>query len=424
MEPIVELSAAERGKRLMLLRDEYDDFKARGLRLDMSRGKPCAEQLSLSNEMFANITDADLFDAAGTDCRNYGLLSGTAEMRGIFAKLGGIEPNDVIVGGNSSLQLMFDTLGRAMNVGLADSRQPWKTLKRVKFLCPSPGYDRHFGICEYYGIEMIPVKLTGRGPDMDEVERLVSDPDVRGIWCVPTYSNPTGETYSDETVRRLANMRCAAADFTIMWDNAYCVHDLYERGERVGNILSACRDAGCPQRPVIFMSTSKITFAGSGVACIAGSDKTRENVLSAMKYQTIGYDKINQLLHARFFARHSVEEQMRRQAQLLRPKFETVLAVFDEKLGGRGIAEWTRPLGGYFISYDGPENCAKKTVAMCAEAGVKLTAAGASFPYGRDPRDSNIRIAPSFPPLGELRTAAQLLCVASEICYLENTARD
>lgn len=401
------------------LEKQYADFKKKGLKLDMSRGKPCPKQVALSNSMLRCLK-SDFSDSTGADVRNYGNLAGIPEMRAIFGEMLGVSPDNVVVCGNSSLNIMFDTLARGMLFGMPDSPEPWSKGEKVKFLCPAPGYDRHFTICQTLGIEMITVPMLSTGPDMDMVESLAaSDSAIKGIWCVPQYSNPGGVTYSKETVERLAAMQTKAPDFTIMWDNAYCVHHLYS-GEQLANILDCCTRHGCPNRPLMFSSFSKISFAGGSVSCVAGSGDSLAALKKVMSAQTIGHDKVNQLMHARFFGDlNGVKAHMEKHAAILRPKFEAVLEILDSSLAECGFASWSRPKGGYFISLEVMPGTAKRVVALCAEAGVKLTPAGAAFPYGNDVQDSNIRIAPSYPEPAELKKAAQLLCVSARLAAVE-----
>jgi DNA-binding transcriptional MocR family regulator len=389
------------------LRARYDETKARRLSLDMTRGKPCSAQLDLSLGL---LEVHDYRAADGTDCRNYGVVEGLPEARKLFAELLEVESAEVIVGGNSSLALMHDSIVLGLLKGMPDA-PPWKSLPAVKFLCPSPGYDRHFAICERYGIEMIAVEMRQDGPDMDTVERLAgSDPAIKGIWCVPRYSNPTGITYAGEVVERFARMETAARDFRIYWDNAYAVHHLVDRPAPLQNILSACRAAGNADRPFIFTSTSKISFAGAGVGAIAASATNVRHLIAGLSIQTIGHDKINQLRHVRFFKDAAgVAAHMRRHAAILKPKFDAVAEILERELGGTGIAEWSRPEGGYFVSLDTLDGCASAVVAMADAAGVKLTKAGATFPLGKDPRDRNIRLAPSLPSLDEIRQSMELV---------------
>ncbi|MGK4002761.1 aminotransferase class I/II-fold pyridoxal phosphate-dependent enzyme [Sorangium sp. So ce1036] len=403
------------------LEARYAAFEARGLKLDMTRGKPSSEQLDLANGMLGLPGASDLIASDGSDTRNYGGLDGLPEMKAIFAALLEVPAAQVIVGGNSSLTMMHDAVVRALLHGVPDGSGPWAKLPKVKFLCPSPGYDRHFAICEHHGIEMITVDLKDDGPDMEQVERLVAeDQAIKGMWCVPKYSNPTGATYAAEVVRRLASMKTAAADFRLFWDNAYAVHDLYAEGDRLADIVSACQAAGNPNRPLVFASTSKISFAGSGVSAMASSPANVADAKKHLGIQTIGPDKVNQLRHVRFFKDHEgLLRHMQRHAELLRPKFEAVTSIFERELGGKGVATWTSPRGGYFISLDTLDGCAKEVVRLANKAGVKLTGAGATYPYGRDPRDRNIRIAPSLPPLDQIRVAMEVVAV----CVLLASAR-
>jgi DNA-binding transcriptional MocR family regulator len=414
-------NAARIEERRGQLTERFEDFKRRGLKLDMTRGKPSAAQLDLSAGLLSVLGPGDHKAADGTDCRNYGILEGLAEARRLFAPILDVEPDDVLVEGNSSLALMHDTIVQAFLRPLPDARQPWRALPSLKFLCPSPGYDRHFAICEHLGIGMEAIEMRADGPDMDAVEEIVaSDPTVKGIWCVPKYSNPTGVTFSDEVVARMARMKSAAPDFRIFWDNAYAIHVLEGRPDPLLNILQACRNAGNPNRPFIFGSTSKVTFAGAGVAMLAASPANLGFLKAGMSIQTIGPDKLNQLRHVRFFPdAAAIHEHMQKHAALLRPKFDAVQEILEKELGGTGVAEWSRPRGGYFVSLDVPDGCAKRVVAMANEAGVKLTAAGATFPFGRDPRDRNIRIAPSLPPLEEIRQAMELLAICVQLAAIE-----
>lgn len=400
---------------------KYEEFKNKGLKLTMARGIPAPEQLDLSMEML-NTPLTDTMSESGNDCRSYGVLDGIPEAKKLFAEILDVQPENIIVGGNSSLQLMYDTISRAMLLGVLGSEKPWCKYDKVKFLCPAPGYDRHFGICESLGIEMITVPYKEDGPDMDEVERLVaSDETIKGIWCVPMYSNPTGISYSDEVVRRFANLKPAAKDFRIFWDNAYCVHHLSDDGQaHLLNIIDECRKAGNPDMVFEFTSTSKISFPGSGIAVICASKDNIEFIKKQMGKQTIGFDKLNQLRHVRFFKnRKGIEEQMRRHADIIRPKFEAVLRTLETELKPLGIATWTDPRGGYFISFNGMDGTAKRIVALAKEAGVTMTNAGATYPYGNDPHDSNIRIAPTYPSIDELQTAMDLFCVCVRLASVE-----
>lgn len=404
-------------------RKQYDDFKSQGLKLDMSRGKPCKEQLDMSMPMLDVLnSSSSLIDADGVDVRNYGFLTGITEAKKLFADLLGVDPSMIIVGGNSSLTLMYDSVARAMQFGVYGSTKPWGKCDKVKFLCPVPGYDRHFGITETFGIEMINVPMTPQGPDMDMVEELVNnDPAVKGIWCVPMYSNPDGYTYSDETVKRFAALKPAAEDFRIFWDNAYVIHDLYDDNkDEIADIISECEKAGNPDMVFEFASTSKVSFPGSGIAALATSANNIADIKKQLTIQTIGHDKLNQLRHVRFFKDiNGLKEHMRKHAEFIRPKFEAVESVLEEELSGLGIGSWTEPKGGYFISFDAMDGCAKAIVAKCKEAGVKLTGAGATFPYGKDPKDSNIRIAPSFPTPEEMKQAADLFVLCVKLVSVE-----
>lgn len=398
------------------LEQAFEDVKGKGLKLDMSRGKPAVTQLNMSMDMFDVLnSESDMKCEDGTDVRNYGVLDGIPEAKKLMGDIMGVPAENVIICGNASLPIMYDTVSRSVTHGVMGST-PWCKLDKVKFLCPAPGYDRHFAITQHFGIEMITVPMSPEGPDMDMVEKLVQeDASIKGIWCVPKYSNPQGYTYSDETVRRFAALNPAAEDFRICWDNAYAVHHLYEdRQDEILDILEECEKAGHPDMVYIFGSTSKISFAGAGIAAVASSKGNLDFMKKSMTIQTIGYDKINQLRHVRYFKDfNGVKEQMRRHADLMRPKFEAVLAVLENELAGTGIGTWTKPNGGYFISFETLEGCAKEVVAKCKEAGVVLTGAGATYPYGIDPKDSNIRIAPSFPTPEEMAIATDLfvLCV-------------
>lgn len=394
----------------------YQQFKSMGLKLDMTRGKPSSEQLDLAADLLTNLGPSEYAAKDGTDTRNYGGLDGLPEMKAIFAEMLETTPAQVIVGGNSSLQMMHDTIVRALVHGVPDGQGPWGRSK-AKFLCPTPGYDRHFAICEHHGIEMVAVDMHDGGPDMDQVEVLAgSDPAIKGMWAVPKYSNPTGATYSDDVVMRLARMKTAAPDFRLFWDNAYAVHDLYDRGDRLADILTACGEAGHPNRPVVFASTSKISFAGAGVAAMASSSANIADQKRHAGIQTIGPDKVNQLRHVRFFRDFAgIRAHMAKHASLLRPKFEAVSTIFEAELGGKDIASWTRPRGGYFVSLDTIDGAAAEVVRLADEAGVKLTGAGATFPYGKDPRNRNIRIAPSLPPLAQVELAMQVVAACVEL---------
>ncbi len=404
------------------LEKEYDAYKAKGLKLDMSRGKPAPEQLNLSLDMLLHCLDGNYKSSNGIDCRNYGVLDGIPEAKALFTEMLGVNNDELIVGGNSSLQLMYDTLIRAMQLGVLGSDKPWCRYESVKFLCPVPGYDRHFAICEALGIEMIPVAYKEDGPDMDEVERLAaSDESIKGIWCVPMYSNPTGITYSDEVVKRFAALKPAAKDFRIFWDNAYCVHHLSDTDrDHLLNIIDECKKAGNPDLVLEFTSTSKISFPGGGLAVIAASKANIDFIKSQMTYQTIGFDKLNQLRHAKYFKDfNGIQEHMRHHAAIIQPKFNVVLYALDKEIAPLGIGSWKKPKGGYFISFNSLEGCAKRIVSLAGEAGVVMTGAGATYPYGRDPHDSNIRIAPTFPSVEELSTAMEIFCVCVKLASVE-----
>lgn len=400
---------------------KYEELKAKGLKLDMSRGKPNTEQLDLSIDMIRAFTGDDLVGEEGVDCRNYGVLDGIIEAKRLLSAMIECPVENIIIYGNSSLNVMYDTIARSMTHGVMGST-PWAKLDKVKFLCPVPGYDRHFAITEFFGIEMINVPMTEDGPDMDMVEELVSkDAAIKGIWCVPKYSNPSGVTYSDETVRRFARLKPAAEDFRIYWDNAYCIHHLYDdRQDHILEILEECEKAGNPDMVFKFCSTSKVTFPGSGIAAISASKANLEFIRKQMRVQTIGHDKLNQLRHARFFGDfEGMLAHMKKHADVIRPKFEAVIDSLETELGGLGIAEWTNPNGGYFISLDTLDGCAKKVVGMCKEAGVVMTDAGATYPYGKDPHDSNIRIAPTFPSTEELKQACEIFVTCVKLASLD-----
>lgn len=400
----------------------FEDAKGKGLKLDMSRGKPAISQLQMGMDIFDVLnSESDMKSMEGIDVRNYGVLDGLLEAKHMMADIMGVSVDNVIVCGNASLNIMYDTVSRSMTHGVMGST-PWCKLEKVKFICPAPGYDRHFAITEHFGIEMITVPMTPAGPDMDLVEKLVAeDESIKGIWCVPKYSNPQGYSYSDETVKRFANLKPAAKDFRIFWDNAYAVHHLYDdRQDEILEILSECAKAGNPDMVYEFSSTSKISFSGAGVAAIAASEANLNYIRKSMTIQTIGYDKINQLRHVRYFKNfEGVKEHMRKHAALLRPKFEAVIEVLTRELDGLEIGTWTNPNGGYFISFDAMEGCAKAIVEKCKEAGVVMTNAGATFPYGIDPKDSNIRIAPSFPTPEEMAMATDLFVLCVKLVSVE-----
>lgn len=416
MEKYSEMSREQLLTLKKELEHQYADIKAQGLNLDMSRGKPGTEQLDLSMGMMQVLANGEeLKCETGVDCRNYGVIDGIPEAKRLLGQISEVDPEHIIIYGNSSLNVMFDSIARSMTHGVMGNT-PWCKLDKVKFLCPVPGYDRHFKITEFFGIEMINVPMSPEGPDMDMVEKLVSeDASIKGIWCVPKYSNPQGYTYSARTVQRFANLKPAAPDFRIYWDNAYGIHHLYDdEQDHVLEILAECKKAGNPDMVYKFSSTSKITFPGSGIAAIATSHNNLDDIKKQLKIQTIGHDKVNQLRHVRFFKDiHGMVEHMRKHANILRPKFEAVENILDRELGGLEIGTWTKPHGGYFISFDSLNGCAKEIVARCKKAGVVMTGAGATYPYGKDPEDRNIRIAPSYPPLQDLIIATELfaLCV-------------
>ena len=405
-----------------LLEAKFQEIKGKGLKLDMSRGKPSAAQLDLSMGMMDVLNSTtDLKCSVGVDCRNYGVLDGIPEAKELLADMTEVSPDNIIIYGNSSLNVMYDTVARSMTHGVCGST-PWCKLDEVKFLCPVPGYDRHFAITECFGIEMINVPLYEDGPDMDMVEKLVSEDDsIKGIWCVPKYSNPMGTSYSDETVRRLAHLKPAAEDFRIYWDNAYCVHDLYEdKADQILEILGECEKAGNPNLPIEFCSTSKITFSGAGVSGLITSLENKADILKRLTIQTIGFDKINQLRHVKFLKDiDGVKAHMAKHAAIIRPKFEMILDRFEEELKGLGAGSWIRPNGGYFITFKANEGCAKNIVAKAKEAGVVLTGAGAPYPYKKDPKDSVIRIAPTLPPMEELKEACEVFIVCAKLASVE-----
>ena len=415
-------SKSELEKEYSALLAKFKEFKGKGLNLNMARGKPGKEQLDLSSPMLDIINSKSNFAGENDfDCRNYGVLEGIDECRKLFGEILGVDYKKVMVGGSSSLNMMFDTISCMMTKSISKGCKPWYEVKNRKFLCPVPGYDRHFGITQYYDFEMIPVPMTENGPDMDMVEDLVSNDDsIKGIWCVPKYSNPQGITYSDETVRRFASLKPAAKDFRIMWDNAYCVHDISDTPDDLLNIMDECKKCGNEDLPILFCSTSKITFPGAGVAAMAASDANMKIFKERYNYEVISYDKLNMLRHALFLKDYDgVVAHMQKHKKVLKPKFKIVLNTLESELKDLGFANWTNPNGGYFISVDVMEGTAKRVVALCKEAGVVLTGAGATYPLGNDPKDSNIRIAPTFPPNDELQTAMNVFCICAKLAACE-----
>ncbi len=420
IKPYKDMTRDELRHERERVESRFEEARNLNLSLDMSRGKPATAQVELSHDMMDVLrSDSDFLDETGTDCRNYGVLGGIPEAKRLMGEMSEVRPQDMLIFGNSSLNVMFDMVSRSMTHGVCGN-EPWCMLDHIKFLCPVPGYDRHFRITEYFGIDMVNVPMSETGPDMDMVEDYVNnDPTVKGIWCVPKYSNPQGYTYSKETVLRFANLTPAADDFRIYWDNAYSIHHLYDDPEMqdyLPELLAECKWAGHPDIVYKFISTSKVTFPGSGLAAVATSPTNLADIKRHMRVQTIGHDKLNQLRHVRYFKNiNGVRSHMRKMADILRPKFELVIDTLDRELGGREIGTWTRPHGGYFLSFDGMPGTAGAIVAKAAEAGVKLTPAGATFPYGIDPLDTNIRIAPSFPELDELKAAAEIFALSVKL---------
>ena len=400
----------------------YEEYKSKGLSLNMARGKPSPEQLDLCMPMLDSIhSSVECSAESGLDCRNYGELAGIYECRVMFSELLGVTPEDVFIGGNSSLNMMFDAITAMITTPLYDDTQPWLNVKDKKFLCPAPGYDRHFGITGFYGFEMIPIPMNSDGPDMDMIEKLVSsDSSIKGVWCVPKYSNPTGVTYSDEVVRRFANLKPAAKDFRIMWDNAYCIHDVTDTPETLLNLMDECKKADNEDLPILFCSTSKVSFSGGGVAAMAASPYNMRFFKNRYNFATIGFDKVNMLRHVKFFGNvEGMLEHMKKHRAILEPKFNVVLDKLDSQLSGTSTAQWTKPNGGYFVSVNVMNGTARRVVQLCKEAGVVLTGAGATYPGGIDPDDSNIRIAPSFPSVGELEQAMDIFCVCTKLAAVE-----
>lgn len=426
-KPFAEMSPEELKAVIAAEQKKLDHWSDMDLTLDLTRGKPNQAQLDLSSGMLNIISDrGDCFSASGLDCRNYGILDGLPETKKLFSDLLDIPAKNILVLGNSSLNVMYDTIVRAMLFGVAGGHEPWCRQGRIKFICPSPGYDRHFTICREMGIEMVPVKMNDDGPDMNEVYNIAcSDPSVKGMWCVPKFSNPEGITYSDEVVEQIAMMKPAAPDFRIFWDNAYVVHELYDENVPLANIFELAKQYGTEDNIFYFASTSKITFPGSGLAIMAASDKNLEQIRPIIATQTIGYDKINQMRHVKFFKNaDGIRAHMRLHAAILRPKFELVENKFEENLGGLGIAHWTKPRGGYFISLYVNNGCARRVYQLARSVGVTLTTAGSTYPYGRDPYDANLRIAPSYPELDELSQAIEILCSCIKVACAEKILKD
>ena len=416
-----EYSAEQLAAELDSLREEYGDYRSMGLNLNMARGCPGKEQLSLSLKMLDIIhSDSDCRTEDGSDCRNYGVLEGIPECKKLMAEMLEVDPDMVMVGGNSSLNMMFDTISCFMTKPVVEGMPAWGEVPDRKFICPVPGYDRHFGITEYFGFQMLPVPMTFDGPDMDAVEHLIKDPTVKGIWCVPKYSNPQGITYSDATVRRFASLKPAARDFRIMWDDAYCIHDLTDTPDHLISIMQECKKTGSIDLPICFCSTSKITFPGSGVAAMAASPNNMKVIKKKYKFQTIGYDKINMLRHVRFFGDFGgILEHMQKHRAILEPRFDLVIGKIESQLSEYGVIRYLKPNGGYFVCVDVMDGTAKRVVELCKKAGVILTPAGATYPYGKDPRDSNIRIAPTFPSIEELGKAMDVFCVCVRLAAVE-----
>ncbi len=415
---IQSLSREQLNERLAVLTEKYNSYKEMGLKLDMSRGKPGADQLEITNDMLDPALLGNFKASNGFDVRNYGVLDGIPECKKLFSEILDVAPENLIVFGNASLTIMYDYIAQCMLFGAG--AEPWMKQDGIKFLCPVPGYDRHFSILEQFRIEMINIPTNENGPDMDMIDELVKDEKVKGVICVPMYSNPSGTTYSDETVRRFAALKPAAKDFRVIWDNAYCIHHINETPDKLLNIFEIAKEYGSEDFFIEVTSTSKVTFPGAGISVLAASDANIKAIKNRMTVQTIGYDKINQLRHVNYLKdKAGVEAHMLKHAEILKPKFEAVLVALENNLGDKGIASWTKPNGGYFVSLDVYEGCAKRTVALCKEAGVTLTGAGATYPYGKDPEDKNIRIAPTFPSRDELCKAVEILCLCAEISAIE-----
>ena len=414
------MSRAEQQEELQKQQAMLDTLKSKGLKLDMSRGKPGKAQLDLVSDILTVLTDPADCIVSGNDVRNYGMLSGLPDAKKLFAEILGCKPEECFIGGSASLTLMYDTIAKAYTHGLLHSEKPWCKLDKVKFLCPAPGYDRHFKITESFGFELITVNMTPTGPDMDQVEELVKDPEVKGIWCVPKYSNPDGIIYSEDTIRRFAGLKPAAPDFLLMWDNAYCVHEFDGDYVPFPDIIGLCREAGNPDMVFEYASTSKITFPGAGISVMAASEENQKYMQKLLGVQMISYDKVNQLRHVKYLKnKEGTITLMKKHAGVLGPKFRMVLDTLEREIAPLGIAEWQKPKGGYFVSVNTMDGIADRTLALCKEAGVVMTSAGATFPYGNDPRDRNIRVAPSLPPVSELEQAMEVFCVSMKIAALE-----
>ena len=425
MKAYSEMSKKELREEFDAVKKAFDEIKAQGLSLDMSRGKPSKQQLDMVSGLLSVAVTPEDCQEGKIDSRNYGELAGLPSARKYFAELLGTKPEECFVGGSASLQLMYDLVSKAFTHGLLHSPQPWCKLDKVKWLCPAPGYDRHFRVTQSFGCELITVAMTHDGPDMDAVEELVKDPAVKGIWCVPKYSNPDGIIYSDETVHRLAALKPAAPDFALIWDNAYCIHEFEGDFVPFEDILTLCREAGNPDMPYEFASTSKVTFPGGGISVMACSEANQAYLQKLMGCQIISYDKVNQLRHVKYLVdKEHTLELMKKHAAIMAPKFRAVLAALDAEIAPRGLARWQRPTGGYFISVFTLPGLAKRTLALCKEAGVVMTNAGAAYPYGVDPEDSNIRIAPSLPPIEELVKAAEVFCISMRLAALEKFLAD
>jgi len=419
-KPYSALSKAELQAELAAVQAKYDSLKAKGLKLNMARGKPGKAQLDMVMDIFDVLKTPEDYMDGNLDVRNYGELSGAPAARALFADILGCKVEETFIGGAASLNLMYDLIAKAHTHGLLHSEKPWSQETGLKFLCPAPGYDRHFKITESFGMEMITIGMTPEGPDMDAIEEAVKDPKVKGIWCVPKYSNPDGIIYSEETIKRLANLKPAAPDFTIVWDNAYCVHEFFGDYVEFPDIIGICREAGNPDMVFEFASTSKITLPGAGISVMASSVANIEYMLKLLTVQVISYDKVNQLRHARYLKdKAGTLALMKKHAAILGPKFQCVLDALNSEIAPLEIANWQNPKGGYFVSLNAMPGTAKRTLALCKEAGVVMTGAGATFPYGKDPQDSNIRIAPSLPPVAELEAAVDVFCTCLKLAALE-----